>query len=137
MVAVLLGPNHFFLVGSPTAPLASVKRFYNAVTHSDFDRAYKTLHPTLQGELSAQQFRALAEANGGLFYGGYYLWTTVESEESVLIQGDITSRDHETVVARFWLLKDNGSWQISGYRIEGASGSSMSSGRTFQDPGSQ
>ena len=127
---------NLFLVGSPTAPLATVKRFYDAAERGRYDQAYRTLHPTLQTEQSVEQFVILAEANAQLFKATYRKWTTVTSNEEMVIRGEINTRHDEDVLAHFSLVKHGGGWGIWAYQIEGASGNSMGAGKILQDDSS-
>mgnify|MGYP001611786652 FL=1 len=126
ILAVAFTVNYLLTHGP--ASLGTVKRFYDTASQGRYQKAYSEFHALLQDQQSFEEFQRLASSHSSWFEASYRLWATTEDGDLATVEGKITTKDGELLVARFRLQREKQGWRITGYRIISGDGTAIQAG---------
>jgi pSer/pThr/pTyr-binding forkhead associated (FHA) protein len=122
LTLILLGVALFFggLYWSTTGPVEAVRAQLKQIKSGDISGAYGRLSDEYRSELSQEQFALLVAAHPGLRDNADSTFLNRSFRNNTArIQGTLAAATGEKEEAAFSLVKEKGTWKISGIRFSG------------------
>jgi len=96
-----------------------VEDFLAAAARGDYEAAHAHFSAPLKQVQSLEQFRAMAEANPGLFDVADRTFNSrsVDLQTGAELSGSVTLRSGTRLPARFRLVQENEAWKLIAYNI--------------------